>query len=115
MNKREVALEFLRCFCSGDIEGLVPLLAEDLQFRGPFFQFDSSNAYLRSLRDDPPERCGYRVLSVTEGENSVSIYYDYEKSDMTVTIAQLFTFKNDKINDILLVFDGTGFAARRDV
>jgi hypothetical protein len=110
MKNREVAMEFLKCFCAGDINGLVPLLAEDLQFTGPFHHFSSSNAYLDSLKNDPPEKCGYRVLSVTESGDSVSIYYDYEKSDGAITIAQLFTFKNQKIREILLVFDGRGFA-----
>jgi hypothetical protein len=109
MNNRDVAMEFLRCFCAGDINGLVPLLAEDLQFKGPFYQFSSSDAYLDSLKNDPPEKCGYRVFSVMESGDSVSIYYDYEKSDGSITIAQLFTFKNQKIREILLVFDGRGF------
>ncbi len=110
MENREVAMEFLRCFCAGDINGLVPLLAEDLQFTGPFHHCSSSDAYLDSLKNDPPEQCGYRVFSVMEGGDSVSIYYDYEKSDGALTIAQLFTFKNQKIGEILLVFDGRGFA-----
>ena len=110
MNKREVAMEFLRCFCAGDVNGLASLLAKDLQFKGPFHQFSSSDAYLDSLKNDPPEKCGYRVLSVTESGDSVSIYYDYEKSDGAITIAQLFKFKNQKISEVLLVFDGRGFA-----
>jgi hypothetical protein len=110
MNNRDVAMEFLRCFCAGDINGLVPLLAEDLQFKGPFHQFSSSDAYLDSLKNDPLEKCGYRVLHVMESRDSVSIYYNYEKSDGAITIAQLFTFKNQKIREILLVFDGRRFA-----
>ncbi len=110
MNNRDVTMEFLRCFCAGDINGLVPLLAEDLQFTGPFHHLSSSDAYLDSLKNDPPEKCGYRVLNVMESGDSVSIYYDYEKSDGAITIAQLFTFKNQKIREILLVFDGRGFA-----
>jgi hypothetical protein len=110
MNNREVAIEFLRCFCAGDVNGLAPLLAEDLQFRGPFHQFSSSDAYLDTLRNDPPEKCGYRVLSITESGDSVSIYYNYEKSGGAITIAQLFKFRDQKINGILLVFDGRGFS-----
>ena len=66
--------------------------------------------HMDSLKNDPPEKCGYRVLSVTESENSVSIYYNYEKSGGAITIAQLFKFKNQKISEVLLVFDGRGFA-----
>ena len=52
----------------------------------------------------------YRLLSVTESGDSVSIYWDYQKSIGAITIAQLFKFKNQKISEILLVFDGRGFA-----
>lgn len=110
MTNRQVAIEFLRCFCAGDLDGLASLLADDLQFNGPFHQFRSRAAYLDSLKKDPPEQCGYRVLSVTEGDDSVSVYYSYEKSDRSLTIAQLFRFKDQKICEILLVFDGRGFA-----
>lgn len=109
MNNREIAMEFLRRFCAGDVDGLDSLLATALQFNGPFHQFHSSEAYLVSLKNNPPKKCSYRVLSVTECSDSVSIFYNYEKSDRTITIAQLFRFENQKISEILLVFDGRGF------
>ena len=68
MNNREIALEFLKCFCAGDVNSLDPLLAEDLQFNGPLYQFGSKDAYLDSLKDGPLEKCGYRILSVTESD-----------------------------------------------
>ena len=105
-----MAVEFLKCFCAGDIDGLVPLLADDLRFKGPLHQFSSSTTYLQSLRDNPPGHCGYRILNITESEDSVSIYYDYEKGDGALTVAQLFRFTNHKIRELLLVFDSRGFA-----
>ena len=110
MNNREVAIEFLRCFCVGDVDGLAALLAEDLQFKGPFYQFSSRDAYVEVLKKDPPEQCGYHVLSIAESEDSVSIFYDYDKGDKALTIAQLFKFRLHKIHEILVVFDGRGFA-----
>lgn len=109
MNNREVAMEFLRCFCAGDVTGLSTLLAEDLRFRGPFYQFSSRDEYVECLKHAPPEPCGYRVFSVTESEECVSVYYNYEKRDGALIIAQLFTFKNHKISGLQLVFDGRGF------
>ncbi len=110
MNNREMAETYLKCFCGGDIEGLEPLLGDDLRFKGPLHEFGSRSAYLRSLADDPPGRCSYRILSITESLDSVSIYYDYAKDSGALTVAQLFTFTNGKIGKILLVFDGRGFA-----
>jgi hypothetical protein len=109
MNKRDLAMAFIRRFCSGDIDGVASLLAEDLQFSGPFQHFDSRAAYVDTLRNDPPEACGYRVLSLTENEDSVAVFYDYVKSKTTLTIAQLFRFKGQEISNILLVFDGREF------
>jgi hypothetical protein len=110
MNNCDVAIEFVKCFCAGDVDALAPLLTPDVRFKGPFYEFGSADAYLDSLKNGPLEKCGYRVLSITESKDSVSIYYDYEKSDRTITIAQLFKFSNQKVQEILLVFDGRGFA-----
>ena len=109
MTNREVALEYLRCFCSGDVDGLEQLLAADLNFRGTFHEYFSSADYLADLRSAPLETCGYRIINVTEDVGSVAIFYDYEKPDKVMTIAQLFKVREGKISEVLLVFDGRGF------
>ena len=103
-------MEYLRCFCAGDIDGLEPLLAADLHFTGTFHNYGSAGEYLDSLRNDPPEKCGYKVLSVTENEGSVAVFYEYRKPDRVMQLAQLFEIRNEQINDILLIFDGRDFA-----
>jgi hypothetical protein len=57
----------------------------------------------------PPEACEYKVLSVTENEDSVAVFYEYQKPERIMQIAQLFQFKDRKIHEVLLVFDGRGF------
>jgi len=109
MENRDMALQFLNYFCSGDVDSLATLLVVDLQFKGPLYQFSSRDGYLDSLKDDPLEKAGYQISSVTESGDSVSIYYDYEKNDQVITIAQLFRFKKGRISELLLVFDGRGF------
>jgi ketosteroid isomerase-like protein len=110
MTNRDVAMEYLRCFCAGDIDGLPPLLSADLRFTRTFQTYGSVSEYLDSLRRDPPEKCKYKVLSATEGEDSVAVFYEYQKPDRVIRIAQLFKIRNHKINEVLLVFDGSGFA-----
>jgi len=109
MNNREIAIEYLRCFCAGETHGLESLLATDLSFVGTFHTYYSASEYLDSLRRDPPEECGFKILSVTEDENSVAIFYEYQKPERVMQIAQLFRIKNNLIKDVLLVFDGRGF------
>ena len=84
------------------------LLADDLQFSGRFHRFTSSAAYLDSLKHDPPEKSDYRVLSVMDDGDSVSVFYDYVKSEGAITVAQLCKFKDQNTSEILLVFDGRG-------
>ncbi len=110
MDNRERALSFIKRFCGGDVERLAPLLSSDLKLVGPLFQFESRDAYLAALRADPPEEGDVRLLSVSEADDQVSIFYEYRRSGGAVTVAQLFKFKHEKISEILLVFDGREFA-----
>ncbi len=98
-------MEYLRCFCEGDITGLEPLLATNLRFTGTLHAYGSAREYLDSLNNDPPEKCGCKVQSITESEQTVALFYEYQKPDRSIQIAQLFKLKDEKIHEILLVFD----------
>ena len=106
MNKQEIALTFIERFCKGDIDGIDPLLAPDMKFRGPFYEFNSAEEYLDSLRKDPPDRSGYIILSITENDDSLAVFYDYKKPEGVIRIAQLFKFEDLRISEMVLVFDG---------
>ena len=110
MTDREIALEYLRCFCAGDTERLKRLLAPDLKFEGTLYSFYSSEEYLASLRSNPPERCQYNVFSITENTGSVAVFYLYQKPRRVMRIAQLFKIADQQIYEILLVFDGRELA-----
>lgn len=72
--------------------------------------FAPAAEYLDSLRSDPPENCEYKILSVTEDDDAVAAFYEYQKPDKEMTIAQLFRIREKQIQNVLLVFDGRGFA-----
>lgn len=110
MTRRDTVLQFLKCFSDADVDGLEPLLTEDLRFSGPFYDFESRYAYIQGLKDDPPEPCRHRVLSLTESGDDVCVFYDYEKAGQSITVAQLCRFKGDKIGEILLIFDSGGLS-----
>jgi hypothetical protein len=106
MTNREIALEYLRCFCAGAIDDMGSLLASDLKFSGTLHSYGSSAEYLASLRNDPPVKSQYTILSITENTDSVALFYEYLKPDGVMRIAQLFKISGQQINEILLVFDG---------
>ena len=97
MSDHDAALAFLERFCAGSIESLVPLLDERLEVTGPLHRFTWRTAYLDRLTADPPQPCEYQVLSVTAGDDTVTVFYDYRKGDGVLTIAQLFRFRNHLI------------------
>lgn len=105
MYNKDLAKKYLEAFCAGDLPHLESLLADDLRFRGPFHNFRSASEYMDSLRCDPPEECGFKIYSITENENTVAVFYEYQKPDRVVQIAQLFEFKEQRIKDILIIFD----------
>lgn len=106
---RDLVLSYLQYFCDGDLEGLSELLAPDLRFEGPLMQCATREAYLLSLESDPPEKCDFRIRSLTENENSVAVFYDYIKQNESLAIAQLFIIDKKKIKETLVIFDGRGF------
>ena len=110
MTRRDASLEFLRAFCAGDIESLGALLTEDFQFEGPFHRSDSRNAYLRCLKEDPPEEADFDVLRIFEDDEEVCLVYEYSKPQGSVLIAQWNRFRGDKIAEMTLIFDGRTLA-----
>jgi hypothetical protein len=109
MTNQEIALEYLRCFCAGDIDGLEPLLDAKLHFSGTLHTYHSASEYMESLRNDPPEANNYKLISITENDRHVALFYEYQKPDRTMQIAQLFRIEDKKIHDVLLIFDSRGF------
>ncbi|NIM63852.1 MAG: DUF4440 domain-containing protein [Acidobacteria bacterium] len=109
MTHRDLALAFLHRFAAGDVDGLEPLLAEDLRVKGPYLTVRSRAEYLAALRRDPPEPSGLRVLSVTENDDSVAVFYEYEKRDGALAVAQLFRFRGEQIRELRVVFDSGEF------
>lgn len=104
-----VARAYLDCFCSGDIDGLAGLLAEDFRFEGPFASFASAAEYVDALRDDPPAACRWSELHVFADGRCVNLIYRFEKPGVSTPMSQLFAIHDGRIRRILLIFDGRAF------
>ena len=109
MGNRAVVEQYLRCFCAGDVEGIAALLAPELKFRGTLGTYQSAREYIAALRSDPPQKAGASIVSITEADDSVAVFYEYQRPEKTITIAQLFTLADERIQEMLVVFDGRGF------
>ncbi len=112
---KEKVLEFLACFCNGDVDSLSALLAEEFCFKGPFIECTSKEAYISALNEDPPIDCQIEVVKLFEDGEDVGIFYTFKKSDVTTPMAQFFKFNEGKIAETLLVFDSGVFASSKEI
>ena len=111
MTPLDLARRYLEIFYSGsDIDALRPLFADDLSFEGPFYTFDTAEAYLDSLRAAPPEGMTYDVIRAFESASSACVIYQFSKAGIQTPMAQLFEVDAGVIKRILLVFDTGAFA-----
>jgi hypothetical protein len=97
-------------FSETDFDELKHLLAEDIQFRGPFYQCDSANDYLNALKSDPPKDFHYDIIQSYEDQSSACLIYQFSKPGVTTPMAQMFEIENDKIKKIALIFDSGAFS-----
>ena len=110
MTPLDIALRYMEVFfAGGDIEALRPLLADDFRFEGPFYTFDSADAYIDALKADPPEDFAYTLINVYEGPSSACLIFEFSKPGIRIPMAQLFEIKDDRINKVLLIFDTGAF------
>jgi len=90
MTNRDIVLEYLKCFCEGNISGVEALLALDFQLAGPLYTFKSRDEYIQSLREEPPKPSRYEIIGMAESNTGISVFYEYNKPSGRLTIAQFF-------------------------
>ena len=106
MTPLELAEKYMDCvFKTGNLEELRNILSDDLQFRGPFFHFDSADDYVNSLRNDPPENFEYEILKSYTDNSSACLVYQFSKPGVSTPMTQTFEAIDGKISSILLIFD----------
>jgi hypothetical protein len=110
MEPLDLALNYMEIFYSdSDIEALGQILAKNLSFEGPFFQFDSAEDYLNSLRGDSREGLAYELIKSFADEASACLIYQFSKPGISMPMAQMFETDGDKIGKIVLIFDTGAF------
>jgi len=106
----DLATRYLEIFYSGkNLETLSDILSENFKFEGPLFQCDSREAYIESLKSEPPIDFTYSVKHSFENESSACIIYQFSKANISTPMAQHFKVVDGKISHILLIFDTREF------
>ena len=112
MTRKETAISYIQLFCEGRVPELGELLAEDFRFQGPLVSSGSKEAYLASLKADPPGPGQFHLHRAFDDGEEVCLVYDYQKSSGSLLMVQWTRFSGPKIKEIILVFDGRVSAHR---
>ena len=113
MSSWDVALKYMDIFYSGrDLERFREVLATDCTFKGPWYSCDSAQAYVNSLLADPPVRCTFKVGKLFEQGPSVNLICEFSKHNILTVMSQYSEVQNEKITNILLIFDTGAFILR---
>ena len=78
-------------------------------FKGPFFKFNSAKDYIDSLLEAPPKDMSYKIIESFENENSACLIYSFTKGNVKSKMSQLFKVKDEKISEIILIFNTKDF------
>jgi len=110
MRPLELAYQYMDIvFENGKISDLQDIFTNNLKFNGPLFQFNNAVDYITSLENDPPEDFEYEIIQSFENESSACLIYKFSKPGISTIITQIFEIADDKISEIILVFDTKAF------
>lgn len=103
-------LELMHCYLKAFFgqaprEDLCQLLHGKLKFKGPFLSCDNASDYIKALEADPMENASYTIVDEFEKENSACVIYELSKPGIKMLVAQWFKIQDNKIIEILTVFD----------
>lgn len=61
------------------------------------------------MKEAPPKNFEFDIIESFENELSVCLVYQFSKSEISTPMAQVFKIADNKITEILLVFDTKAF------
>lgn len=111
MKPLQLALKYMDIFYGEkDPSLLKDIFHKDLIFDGPFYKFHSAKDYIDSLLEAPPKDMSFEIIESFENETSACLVYNFSKGEIKSKMSQLFKVKNEKISEIILIFDSKDFS-----
>ena len=110
MKPLDLALRYMEIIYSEEgPQALKEILAEDVRFEGPFFEFDTADDYIAAMEKYPPKDFQYDLVHSYEDQNSACLIYHFTKPGVKTPMMQFFEVDNQRITRILLIFDSAPF------
>lgn len=106
----ETALAYHRAWTSGDVEGAIARVADDIVCRAPGGDITGKDAYRGFLGGFAANVTGLTdVAAFGDEEHVVLFYYPHTAATSTAAAAEHFTIRDGQIVETQLVFDRLSF------
>lgn len=110
MTALDSVLEYHRCWTSGDIDGAMQYIADDMVCKAPGADVVGKEQYRAFLGGFASMLTGIDDLAAFgDGDHAVLFYYPHTAMTSTSPTAEHFTIRDGKIAETVLAFDRMSF------
>lgn len=111
----KTALAYHQAWTSGDLDGAMAYVADDIFCRAPGKDITGKQSYREFLGGFLQVFTGWKdVGAYGDGEHAVLFYYPYTATTTTAPAAEHFTVRDGQIVESLLVFDRLSYTTGED-
>jgi ketosteroid isomerase-like protein len=111
----KTALAYHRAWTSGDLDGAMVHVSDDIVCRAPDGEITGKDAYHGFLRDFLQVMTGLTdVAAFGDEDQALLFYYPHTATTSTAPAAEHFTLRDGQIVESRLVFDRLSFAPAQD-
>ncbi|HMQ66466.1 MAG TPA: nuclear transport factor 2 family protein [Arachnia sp.] len=102
----ETVLQYHRAWTSGDVDGAMTYVADDIACRAPGVDLDGKDAYRAFIAGFAPMLTGIGdIAEFTDGDRVALFYYPQTAATSTAPAAEFFTVREGRIAQSVLIFD----------
>ena len=103
--------KYHRAWTSGDIATAMTYVADDIVCRAPGVDLDGKDAYREYIGGFAPMLVGIGdIAEFADGNRVALFYYPQTAATSTAPAAELFTVKDGKITESVLIFDRLSYS-----
>jgi ketosteroid isomerase-like protein len=106
----EIVKDYHQAWTSGDVDGAMAVVADDIVCRAPGRDLTGKEAYRGYIAGFAPSLTGLAdIAGFADGDRVALFYYPQTAATRTAPAAECFTVRDGKIAESVLVFDRLSF------
>lgn len=102
----DIVQDYHRAWTSGDVEGAMRHVADDITCRAPGGDLEDKDAYRGFIGGFAPSLTGIAdIAAFSDGDRVALFYYPQTAATSTAPAAECFTVRDGRISESVLIFD----------